>query len=244
MTNSVLADQDLRRVCQRTHQQVFGKPNLVLPLYAFGDSVNENHFELAPIWVGITWLPVGSHLSQNTVLGISYFVPHFAWLNSARWQSSGVSTSEPLTRVPQEFLWLDDCLELFFAFAHNVPSYIEINVSADCHNGRFNAYQFDDYRTPATLPPPTTHSFSAQSLASPVSLEQTLTNFYTRHIAICAMDHTPASFASNLVQIQPCAILYTHTYEPMSDERHAIFFAAHPNTPPDFHHRAAWINLT
>ncbi|WP_201586409.1 DOMON domain-containing protein [Psychrobacter jeotgali] len=53
-----------------------------------------------------------------------------------------------------DYLWERTCLECFIAGdlldAQQPSSYIELNA---CPNGRYALYKFDNYRTPASLPP-------------------------------------------------------------------------------------------
>lgn len=71
-------------------------------------------------------------------------------LNWPTWQSKQVGFAD--------YLWEATCLECFVAshlshkdaFDNSVAPYVEINASPD---GRYALYQFDSYRSPATLPP-------------------------------------------------------------------------------------------
>lgn len=229
----------LASVCQHAHDAVFGNADLVIPLHAFADTPAQS--DLAPIWAAITIVPTGDHLPDATLLGISYFIPRFDWLAPARWQVSATDSAaafQLLPRVPDECLWQADCLECFFAWAED-SRYIEINVSADANNARFNAYQFIDYRTPNTLPPPTTQQFVVQSIVAD-SIDKQFADFYVRHVAVCLADgaHELTAFVPKL--IQPCAILYRSTNNQTDQADHAVFFAPQHTTPPDFHHQPVW----
>lgn len=235
----------LASVCQHAHDAVFGNADLVVPLHAFADTPAQS--DLAPIWAAITIVPTGDHLPDATLLGISYFIPRFDWLVPARWQASAtypVTAFQPLPRVPDECLWQANCLECFFAWAED-SRYVEINISADANNARFNAYQFTDYRTPNTLPPLTTQQFVVQSIAADsidkqFKKDKQFADFYVRHVAVCLADGAQQITAFVPKLIQPCAILYRKTDKQADQADHAVFFAPQHATPPDFHHQPVW----
>lgn len=210
-----------------------------MPLLAFSDEVAADHTALAPIWVAITAMPTGNNLLKNGLLGISYFVPRFDWLDTSRWQASATPTVQPPHRAPAEFLWQADCLECFFAGA-DASGYVEINISPDAHAARFNAYRFTDYRTPNTLPPPTTTQFVVGCIPAGSTLTPAVADYYTRHVVICLADGTTNVADFKLTHIQPCAILYRHSPQHTTKDEDAVFFAPQHTSPPDFHHQPVW----
>lgn len=120
-----------------------------------------------------------------------------------------------------DFLWEENCLELFFGDT-KTQNYIEINVTPD---GRYNIYQFDDYRTPDQLPPPKNQDHAFTWLAS---CDDPL--FYHKGFYITTDNPIP-----NPLQINPTAIIH-----PADCPEQVIFYAAKHTSPADFHDRSVW----
>ncbi len=157
-----------------------------------------------------------------------------AQLNWSDWQPQKVSFSD--------YLWEQTCLECFISTdtAHN---YIEINASPD---GRYAIYQFNDYREPASLPPPPVYLTDSQraSINWATDTKKQLNadreshqqqHGYQRRFGMALHSLPLALSADKHWQLHPCVILY------FADV--ALYFAAAHASPPDFHQRRYWTTI-
>lgn len=118
----------------------------------------------------------------------------------------------------QDFLWQKTCFECFIAI--DKQAYLEINANPH----QYAVYKFDDYRTPNTLPPPSTkHSFDLTAINGVIN------NRYFFGFSI--------AFYQNLTfrAFNPTAIIYY--------QNTPHFFAHQHAKEPDFHHKAYWLSL-
>lgn len=148
---------------------------------------------------------------QGDTLQVSFFIQKCDWLDLN-------STIHELKRA--DFLWENHCLECFFDVGGD--GYIEMNFSPD---GKFNLYQFENYRTPNTLPPTWANGMVFVAHGKPIS------DYDSYHLGI-KLDNLRALA---IHKINPTAILY-HNGEP-------IFYAIQHASPPDFHDKTYWQSL-
>ncbi|UNU73871.1 hypothetical protein LU293_02940 [Moraxella nasovis] len=183
------------------HQSAFYHLAQCLSLSVFCDTPSDN----APkIWVVLSCHDNSKHLH------LSYFIEKTDWLKLD-------DVADNVTR--QDYLWENNCLECFMS-KDNVRQYYELNVAL---SGNFNIYQFQNYRTPNTLPP--------MQAAGSVSISQEYDDrMIIRHISVCV--EIPIS---DIKHINPCVILYR--------DNTAYFYAVQHATPPDFHDKAYWQTL-
>lgn len=126
-----------------------------------------------------------------------------------------------------DFLWEENCLELFLSDERLSPSYVEINLSPD---GRHAIYQLDDYRTPDTLPPPSTDKL--QVIWKNIQQNQLLDDglMMDNYEVVITL---PDGFYPH--HLNPTAILYI--------DGQPIYYAHQHATPADFHQADCWVNL-
>lgn len=148
---------------------------------------------------------------QGDTLQVSFFVQKCDWLDFH-------PATHELNRA--DFLWENHCLECFFDVGDD--GYVEMNFSPD---GKFNLYQFTNYRTPDILPPVWTDGTVFVVNGEPMA------DYDVYHLGI-RLDNTPTLSAH---KINPTAILY-HDGQP-------IFYAINHANPPDFHDKAYWQSL-
>lgn len=157
-----------------------------------------------------------------------------------------------------DYLWERTCLECFIS-SHglsdkdniNKSPYIEINA---CPNGQYALYQFEDYRTPSTLPPVPllNNKKAAQSLihwyphpapstASPPYYYQRLFSLALEGLPFWQTNAGKAIYSDAdtthntdiLIElIHPCVILKL--------DQISLYFAPAHSSPPDFHQRRYW----
>lgn len=179
--------------------------------------------------------------------------PWFTWLPLA----------SQLEQVkPADFLWQSTCLECFLAGTTSdkpmseSQQYIEINIAT---NGQHAIYHFDDYRSPASMPPrklttlpiiqdylqSNSDSLQQQPLLTVSSAtnlpEITSTNPCTNQVVFTrqiSMSLSPLTkLWTNLSLICPTVILKHQNSEQL------LYFAPHHTSPPDFHQQALWSNI-
>ncbi|TWV81289.1 hypothetical protein [Moraxella sp. VT-16-12] len=149
---------------------------------------------------------------QGDCLQLSYFI-------DGKCATKNPHRSSTTALIQADFLWEKTCFECFFDLKGMDKSYFELNF---CPTGKYNLYQFDDYRTPNTLPPKraTGMVFLADNthddLQASYHLGIKLDNIHTL---------TPN-------KIHPTAIIY-HKDMP-------YFYATEHSTPPDFHDKRIW----
>ncbi len=132
-----------------------------------------------------------------------------------------------------DYLWEQTCLECFIT--DNKTGYIEINASP---NGQYAIYQFEDYRSPETLPPNRLLLDNHKNQASIEWTNRSVTNIdaqdtYQRsfHLPLAQLPYDLLS-KSITAFIHPCVILYFGET--------ALYFAMNHASPADFHHRQYW----
>lgn len=168
---------------------------------------------LAPTAQALPALTPSIHVAysiQGDTLQVSFFIQKCDWLDLN-------SAIHELKRA--DFLWESHCLECFFDVGGD--GYIEMNFSPD---GRFNLYQFENYRTPNTLPPVWADGILLVN-------SEFICDNYVYHLGIKLDNISQLS----IHKINPTAILY-HNGEP-------IFYAVNHASPPDFHNKDFWQTL-
>ena len=150
------------------------------------------------------------------------------------WQASKVLFTD--------YLWEQSCLECFIAGMRS--DYIEINANPA---GQYAVYHFDNYRSPAELPPRALqvssvtsnqqasihwHSTDSFSLEMPTTANAIC--HLTRHFSFDLMQ-LPDTISS-IHQLHPCVILNVAGVP--------FYFAPEHATPPDFHDRQYWSILS
>lgn len=118
----------------------------------------------------------------------------------------------------QDFLWEKTCFECFIAISDK--AYLEINANSH----QYAVYEFDDYRTPNTMPPPSTKKDFDFMVINGMIADRYFFGF-------CIQFDNPI----NIVAINPTAIIYNHNQP--------YFFAHKHATTPDFHHQAYWLSI-
>lgn len=122
-----------------------------------------------------------------------------------------------------DFLWEEDCMELFFSEKNN-GGYIEINATPD---GRYNIYEFSGYRMPNTLPPIQSHHYQFTWLNA-----NTLAWYHHQRFMITRKDN----HLITITQFNPTAVLY-----PSRQNNFALYYANNHTQPPDFHQHSRWL---
>ncbi len=132
----------------------------------------------------------------------------------------------------KDYLWEQTCLECFVT--DQKKGYIEINASP---NGQYAIYQFEDYRTPDTLPP------------SPLSLadhrhQASIKWDYCSITDTCTQNSRQCSFHLPLAQLPYELLLESSTYiHPcviLCFGETSLYFAPNHASPADFHNRRYW----
>ncbi|MEC7119048.1 MAG: DOMON-like domain-containing protein [Pseudomonadota bacterium] len=118
-----------------------------------------------------------------------------------------------------DFLWEHTCLELFIK-TDEQPDYVEINASP-C--GAWQAYRFDDYRSPKHLPPNPDFRIRLQRLS-----------VYHHHLRM-QLDLSRLVKAGQMLQIGTCAVL-EHNFGSNS-----YWALRHSALPADFHRQQDWM---
>lgn len=160
---------------------------------------------------------------QGMTLNLSYFIE----------KNCGIVlqdlNSQQYTR--KDFLWESNCLELFFELSGE-KTYFEVNVNP---TGSFNAYEFEDYRSPDVMPP-----LQALNLDVGHLLVKDKENWYIGHFDI-RLNHHYQHFAHHkpylchVSKINPTVILY--------QDNEPIFYAVNHAIPPDFHNKHYWLSF-
>lgn len=158
----------------------------------------------------------------------------FGWQNGRLALSYFLRNPPPAWRLPMDFahtradfLWQEDCLECFVAYA-NQKGYFELNLTPD---GRYNLYRFDAYRLPDAIPPRPAALDSIRLLPAPCVVQNhtnALQNWRSWHVCLQA-----AAAFGDLARVHPCAIVYR--------DGAPTYYAAKHADPPDFHCQKHWI---
>ena len=169
-----------------------------------------------------------------------------------------------------DYLWERTCLECFIAIATDTSAnlcqtmgYIEINASPD---GRYALYQFEGYRTPATMPPTPllkahvdwsdNRTKSSLTHTPPLSPISSLMAYYhlLPTLIFIPRYYYQRCFGVPLAQLAPdiaisCDLDDT-SLQPYIYQLHpcvilwfgdiALYFAPRHASPPDFHQRGYW----
>lgn len=135
----------------------------------------------------------------------------------------------------EDNLWEQTCLECFIT--NDAASYVEINASP---NGQYAVYQFEDYRTPATLPP-TPLLIKGSQNPVPIQWHKTAstssdTLSMQRRLSI-ALDMLPDSI------LNPNATAFIHPCVILNFAGTPLYFATAHAAPADFHQRQHWSKL-
>ncbi len=123
----------------------------------------------------------------------------------------------PKTFEQRDYLWESTCFEAFISIP-NQNAYFELNLSP---SRAWNLYQFSDYRTPNTMPPPRVQ-------------EQALVTFEIVNKTIHAeIDLKLLHLTGRTLLIGLTAVIQTlNTFEYLS--------LTHPLDHADFHHAGGW----
>ena len=189
-------------------------------------------------------------LTYQIVLSSKVLAEQLDW---PMWESTQVTFSD--------YLWEETCLECFITGRsinceesisnQQTESYIEINASP---NGRYALYQFERYRTPATLPPPRLKKPDGHTLANidwmphtepsvdptkaqlpdPLSASQPSYHYQRQYSVPLKRTGSRQYTIESLTieKIHPCVILWFGET--------ALYFASSHATPPDFHNQDYW----
>ena len=182
-----------------------------------------------------------------------------AQFNWSTWQLEQVGFTD--------YLWENTCLECFlsasltnsssedsdeFINTNRTTAYIEINASP---NGQYALYEFDSYRSPATLPPRPLMQADGQTPAaidwldashnpkplidSTMSAHSTYNYQRSFRVPLSSLmtltslhEKADCSHAAIIKYIHPCVIL--------SFGETTLYFAPEHASPPDFHNRQYW----
>ncbi len=171
----------------------------------------------------------------------------------------------------KDYLWEQTCLECFLAGflissnrsdnssksadKNETTAYIEINASP---NGQYALYEFDSYRSPATLPPKSLMQADGQTPAaidwldashnqkplidSTISAHSTYNYQRSFRVPLSSLmtltslhEKADCSHAAIIKYIHPCVIL--------SFGETTLYFAPKHASPPDFHNRQYWASF-
>ena len=181
----------------------------------------------------------------------------FNWLT---WQPEQVSF--------KDYLWEQTCLECFLAGflikknrsnnsnkstdKNETTAYIEINTSP---NGQYALYEFDSYRSPATLPPRPLMQADGQTRAAidwldashnqkPL-IDSTISAHrpYQYQRSFRVQFNSLMSFHENEDGGNDTFIKYIHPCVILSFGKTALYFAPKHASPPDFHNRQYWASF-
>ena len=168
----------------------------------------------------------------------------------------------------KDYLWEQTCLECFLAGflissnrsdnsskaadKNETTAYIEINASP---NGQYALYEFDSYRSPATLPPKSLMQADGQTRATidwiycsdtPKSLiDSTISahKSYQYQRSFRVQFNSLMSFHENEDNGNDTLIKYIHPCVILSFGKTALYFAPKHALPPDFHNRQYWASF-
>lgn len=170
----------------------------------------------------ISATPSSLSLSYEIKLPEKTFIEQLQW---SSWHKKNVSFND--------YLWEQTCLECFIT--NNKTGYIEINANP---NGQYAVYQFEDYRTPNTLPPtpllldsPKNQASIEWTNGSVTTIDTSSTRQRSFHLPLAQLPYDLLS-ESTTTYIHPCVILY------FGDT--ALYFAPNHASPADFHDRQYW----
>lgn len=209
-------NSDLENFIEEIHQDCFDMSFFYKRhIFQLKPSLNEANFGIvAPTVLGCVssddkWLDI-TFILQNIPKPID--IPNFDLKNASH----------------TDFLWEQNCLELFISDKQS--AYYEINVSLD---GKFAVYQFDDYRSPTSMPPRKSSDITLQWRNVEQQNRQSRLDLVYQFSLLFSQC---ASFAvENIELINPCTILYT--------DNTPMFYAVNHAIPPDFHDKACWLNF-
>lgn len=126
----------------------------------------------------------------------------------------------PITSLVQaDFLWEKTCFECFFTLKGADKAYFEMNF---CPAGQYNLYQFDDYRTPNTLPP-------KRAMGMVFLVDNTHGKWHSSYHLGIKLDNIHTLKPN---KIHPTAIIYQNSTP--------YFYATTHANPPDFHDKRYW----
>ena len=168
----------------------------------------------------------------------------------------------------KDYLWEQTCLECFLAGflissnrsdnskkstdKNETTVYIEINASP---NGQYALYEFDSYRSPATLPPKPLMQADGQTRAAIdwIDCSDTPKPLIDSIISAYKPYHYQRSFRVPLGPLtslhhnadynQDAIIKYIHPCVILSFGDTALYFAPKHALPPDFHNRQYWASF-
>ena len=168
----------------------------------------------------------------------------------------------------KDYLWEQTCLECFLAGflissnrsdnssksadKNETTAYIEINASP---NGQYALYEFDSYRSPATLPPKPLMQADGQTRAAidwidcsdtPKPLiDSTISAHkpYQYQRSFRVQFSSLMSFHENEDGGNDTFIKYIHPCVILSFGKTALYFAPKHASPPDFHNRQYWASF-
>ena len=192
-------------------------------------------------------------LEYYVTLPIKSLAAQFNW---STWQLEQVGFTD--------YLWENTCLECFLAGSltnssskdsdeflnkNRTAAYIEINASP---NGQYALYEFDSYRSPATLPPTPLMQADGQTPAAidwiycsdtPKPLiDSTISAHrpYQYQRSFRVQFNSLMSFHENEDGGNDTLIKYIHPCVILSFGETALYFAPEHASPPDFHNRQYW----
>lgn len=180
-------------------------------------SVSESNADIGfpSVWVCFS--------QQGMTLNLSYFIE----------KNCGIVLQDLNSQdfLRKDFLWEDNCLELFFELSDE-KGYFEVNVSP---TGSFNAYEFEDYRSPDVMPPRQALNLDVGCLFAEDKESWYIRQFHIRlnHYYQYFAHHKP--YLCHVSKINPTAILY------QADK--PIFYAVNHASPPDFHNKHHWLSF-
>ena len=195
-------------------------------------------------------------LEYRVTLSLKCLAAQLTW---PKWQADKVGF--------KDYLWGKTCLECFLATSltnssskdsdeflnkDRATAYIEINASP---NGQYALYEFDSYRSPATLPPTPLMQADGQTPAaidwldashnqkplidSTMSAHSTYNYQRSFRVPLSSLmtltslhEKADCSHAAIIKYIHPCVILFFGET--------TLYFAPEHASPPDFHNRQYW----
>lgn len=193
-------------------------------------------------------------LEYRVTLPLKCLAAQLTW---PKWQSDKVGF--------KDYLWEQTCLECFLAGSlisssrskdndksssmNQTTAYIEINASP---NGQYALYEFDSYRSPATLPPNSLMYADGQTRAAIdwVDCSDNLKSLIDSKISVHQPYKYQRSFRVPLGSLSPlhhkvdcpndAIINDIHPCVILSFGETTLYFASKHASPPDFHNRQYW----
>jgi hypothetical protein len=135
---------------------------------------------------------------------------------------SKIRIPAPQPSIASDGLWEHTCFEVFVA-VEGEASYHEFNFSP---SGQWAAYAFSDYRVR-----------SAWTVSQAPAISFTPTNGYLLLEAVIVAADLPQNIAGKPLQLGLTAVIEAN------DGSRSYWALHHPETRPDFHHRAGFILL-